>query len=221
MQRPRLLLLKSRPDVHHGGGLRPTRSATAPARQQRRTRRIRPQLYRRREHLHGHRGGQQGEGQRSGDFSLTTACTREVRFVEGATGEVTAADGSSWIVPMQTDKTEGRGAVEFFNDCTGSGDNPTYLDDLDTVVVDEDGEVITAALFADNYYELYINGVFVARDRINFIPFNSTVVRFQASYPLTIAVHLADWELISAWAWNTSVTTSAMAVSSPASITAW
>ncbi|HRF98016.1 MAG TPA: hypothetical protein PLZ51_22575, partial [Aggregatilineales bacterium] len=51
-----------------------------------------------------------------------------------------------------------------------------------------------ATIFADNYFELYVNGVFVGRDTINFVPFNSSVVRFQASYPMTIAVKLADWE---------------------------
>lgn len=135
-----------------------------------------------------------GEGEEIGDFSLTSACTTNERFVAGATGMVVAEDGSEWIVPMEMNATEGMGAVDLYNDCTGSGDNADFMDELETVVIDEDGEIITAYLFGDNYYELYVNGTFVARDNINFIPFNSTVVRFQATYPITIAVHLADWE---------------------------
>ena len=42
--------------------------------------------------------------------------------------------------------------------------------------------------------QLYVNGEFVGRDNIAFTPFNSSAVRFRAEYPMTIAVHLADWE---------------------------
>lgn len=133
-----------------------------------------------------------GIGERIGNFSLTTVCATGARFVEGATGKVKAIDGSEWIVPM--DVNRGAGAVDMYNNCNSSGDNPDYLDELETIVVDEDGEVITAHIFGDNYYELYINGQFVARDSISFIPFNSTAVRFKAKYPITVAVHMADWE---------------------------
>lgn len=133
-----------------------------------------------------------GEGETIGDFSLTQACTTQERFVEGATGVVIAEDESERIVPMLAN--QGASMVDMYNDCTSTGDNPDYLDDLETVVIDEDGEIITAHIFADNYFELYINGEFVGRDTINFIPFNSTAVRFQAKYPLTIAIHMADWE---------------------------
>jgi hypothetical protein len=49
-------------------------------------------------------------------------------------------------------------------------------------------------VFADNYYELYVNGVFVARDRLAMTPFNSTAVRFRAKYPMTYAIKAIDWE---------------------------
>jgi hypothetical protein len=133
-----------------------------------------------------------GEGEAVENLSLTTECTTQERFVSGGSGKVIADDKSEWIVPMAMN--EGTGAVDLFNTCTGSGDNPRALDDLETVVIDEDGEVVTAYIFADNYFELYVNGTYVARDTINFIPFNSSVVRFQASYPMTIAVKMADWE---------------------------
>jgi hypothetical protein len=133
-----------------------------------------------------------GEGDEIGNFSLTTACTTRERFVDGASGSVTADDDSQWIVPMEVN--EGAGTIDLYNNCTADGDNPNALDQLNTIVIDEGGEIITATIFADNYFELYVNGTFVGRDNINFIPFNSTVVRFQAAYPMTIAVHMADWE---------------------------
>jgi hypothetical protein len=134
-----------------------------------------------------------GEGGVLADYSLTTECTTGERFVSGATGLVVADDGSEWLVPMQTTE-DGIGSVDLFNSCSGQGANADALDQLETVVIDEDGEVITAYIFADNYFELYVNGVFVGRDNINFVPFNSSVVRFQVSYPMTIAVQMADWE---------------------------
>lgn len=144
-------------------------------------------------------GGYQGQGsvsigmgERIGNFSLTSECPTGTRFVEGATGKVTALDGSEWIVPMEVN--QGVGAIDMYNNCSGPGDNPNYMEQLETVVIDEDGDTITAHIFGDNYYELYINGKFVARDNIAFIPFNSTAVRFKAKYPITVAVHMADWE---------------------------
>ncbi len=61
------------------------------------------------------------------------------------------------------------------------------------MVVDRDGEEISGFVFADNYYELYVNGTIVARDAVGFIPFNSSVVRFKAKRPITYAVKLVDW----------------------------
>ncbi len=133
-----------------------------------------------------------GLGERTGNLSLTTECRTGTRFVEGASGLVKAEDGSEWIVPMKIN--EGRAAVDMYNNCNSDGDNPDYLDELETIVIDEDGEIITAQIFGDNYFELYINGKFVGRDTINFIPFNSSAVRFKAKYPITVAVHMADWE---------------------------
>lgn len=134
----------------------------------------------------------EGIGRSIGNRGLTSGCQTGVRFVLGASGSIRADDGSTRIVPM--DVNEGPGAVDMYNDCTGAGDNPDYLDELQTVVIDEDGELITALLFGDNYFELTVNGEFVARDSISFVPFNSTAVRFRARYPITVAVHLADWE---------------------------
>ena len=113
------------------------------------------------------------------------------RFIEARCGIVVAEDGSSIQVP--TVPAEGPEPTDLFNDCTGTGDNPDALEDLETIVVDPDGEDVTAFLFADNYFELYVNGSVVARDPIGFVPFNSSVVRFRAKKPLTVAVKLVDW----------------------------
>ena len=71
---------------------------------------------------------------------------------------------------------------------------PTIGKQLQTVVIDPDGVEITGYIFADNYYELYVNGRYVARDRLAMTPFNSTIVRFRASYPMTYAIKAIDWE---------------------------
>ena len=106
-------------------------------------------------------------------------------------GFVTSADGQRIAVPGPV--SDGPFAVDVFNDCTGPGDNPDYLSQLETVVIDEDGEEITAFIFGDNYFELYVNGQFVGRDPVGMTPFNSSVVRFRASYPMTYAVMGVDW----------------------------
>ena len=133
-----------------------------------------------------------GIGESLGDLSLTTECTTGERFEAAESGVVIAEDGTEWIVPMEVN--EGAGTVDMFNNCTSDGDNADFLDDLETVVIDENGEEITGYIFGDNYFELYINGEFIGRDTIGFVPFNSSAVRFQVSYPYTIAVRLADWE---------------------------
>ena len=107
-------------------------------------------------------------------------------------GTVTSSDGKTWTVPGPVQ--EGSLAVDLYNDCTGTGDNPDWAEQLTTVVIDRDGVDITGYIFADNYYELYVNGRFVARDRLAMTPFNSTVVRFRANYPMTYAIKGIDWE---------------------------
>ena len=107
-------------------------------------------------------------------------------------GVVTSADGRKWPAPGPIQ--EGAAAPDIFNNCTGTGDNPNYASELKTVVIDEDGVEITGFIHADNYFELYVNGRFVARDSIPMTPFNSSVVRFKARYPMTYAIMGIDWE---------------------------
>jgi hypothetical protein len=74
------------------------------------------------------------------------------------------------------------------------GRHPDYASQLKTVVIDEDGVEITGFIHADNYFELYVNGRFVARDSLPMTPFNTSVVRFKAKYPMTYAIMGVDWE---------------------------
>ena len=60
--------------------------------------------------------------------------------------------------------------------------------------MDADGEVFTAYIFGDNYFEMYINGIPVGKDNVPFTQFNSNIVRFKVNKPFTIAMKLVDWE---------------------------
>ena len=124
--------------------------------------------------------------------NLARACTgRARRFMEAKCGTVVTEDGTRLQVPAVP--AEGPDPTDLYNDCGGPGHNPSHLEDLQTVTIDSDGEEITGYVFGDNYYELYVNGEIVARDPVGFIPFNSGVVRFRATRPLTYAVKLVDW----------------------------
>jgi hypothetical protein len=107
-------------------------------------------------------------------------------------GVVQSEDGKRWTVPAPVH--DGPVAVDLYNNCTGPGDNPNYLSQLKTFVVDPDGVEITGYIHADNYFELYVNGKYVARDSIPMTPFNTSVVRFKAKYPMTYAIMGVDWE---------------------------
>ncbi len=113
------------------------------------------------------------------------------RFIEARCGIVVGEDGARIQVP--TVPAEGPDPTDLYNDCSGAGDNPAHLEDLETVEIDAEGTEVTGYVFGDNYYELYVNGSIVARDPIGFVPFNSGVVRFKAKGPLTYAVKLVDW----------------------------
>jgi hypothetical protein len=127
----------------------------------------------------------------------TMGCTNKAASVQpdvfpSNIGVSTSADGRRWVVPAPIE--EGPLAVDLFNNCTGPGDNPDYAKQLTTTVIDADGVEITGWIFADNYFELYVNGRFVARDAVPMTPFNSSVVRFKAKYPITYAIKAVDWE---------------------------
>jgi len=113
-----------------------------------------------------------------------------------AVGEITSEDGLKWTVPAKTEFETAAKATDLYNPCGGEllgSVSELKLDDVP--VVDLGGsEVITAYIFGDNYFELYINGKLIAIDPVVFTPFNSNVVRFKVDRPFTAAVKMVDWE---------------------------
>ncbi|PMN94295.1 hypothetical protein BCT23_10660 [Enterovibrio norvegicus] len=112
-------------------------------------------------------------------------------------GEIKDSDGQVWTVPADTQYLTATKAVDLYEECaniTPKNIEQVDLDSVPVVTVDEDGEVVTGYIFADNYFELYVNGKFIALDSVPFTPFNSSVVKFKVSKPYTIAVKLVDWE---------------------------
>lgn len=112
-------------------------------------------------------------------------------------GTITSTDSKIWVVPAETQFQTGPFASDLHNTCNQvapvnlAGAN---LSNVPITEIDANGEIITGFLFADNYFELYINGVLVGVDAVPFTPFNSSVVKFRVSRPYTIAVKLVDWE---------------------------
>ena len=120
---------------------------------------------------------------------------------EAPIGTSTATDGSKWTVPAEVNFTDNSFpfASDLFNPCTkveyrSADEALAALDGTDIIEVDADGEIITAYVFADNYFEMYINGTPVGKDNVPFTQFNSNIVRFKVNRPFTIAMKLVDWE---------------------------
>lgn len=116
-------------------------------------------------------------------------------------GESTALDGSVWTVPAVINFTNADFpfASDLYNPCTkveykSADEALKAFNEANIVKVDADGEVVTAYVFADNYFEIYVNGVPVGKDNVPFTEFNSNIVRFKVKKPFTIAMKLVDWE---------------------------
>ncbi len=116
-------------------------------------------------------------------------------------GMITSEDGIDWTVPADVNFEDDSFpfASDLYNPCTGiefssAEEAISNLDGSDIVEIDSDGDVVTAYIFADNYFELYINGTAVGKDNVPFTQFNSNIVRFRVSQPFTIAMLLVDWE---------------------------
>ncbi|MEE1672699.1 hypothetical protein SNR37_002109 [Agarivorans aestuarii] len=112
-------------------------------------------------------------------------------------GEVTDSAGKKWTVPASNNYATAAKAVDLYEECanvTPSSIAEVDQDSVPLVVVDPEGEEITGYIFADNYFELYINGTLIAVDSVPFTPFNSSIVKFKVSKPYTIAVKVIDWE---------------------------
>lgn len=116
-------------------------------------------------------------------------------------GMVVDTDSTSWVAPsaVHFQDVAFPFASDLFNSCSGAtfantADALSALTGSDVVVIDPGGELITGFLFADNYFELYVNGVPVGKDKVPYTPFNSSIVRFRVNRPFSIAVLLVDWE---------------------------
>jgi hypothetical protein len=118
-----------------------------------------------------------------------------------AVGTITASDNSTWIVPAVNNYTNT--SFPFASDLNNICNGHNYANDVtalaalngsDIVTIDATGEIITAYIFADNYFEMYINGVPVGKDNVPYTQFNSNIVRFKVNRPFTIAMLLVDWE---------------------------
>ncbi len=116
-------------------------------------------------------------------------------------GNIKASDNTEWVVPAVVNYSNASFpfASDLHNSCTGANyanENAalTALSGTDIVTVDPDGEIITAYVFADNYFEMYINGIPVGKDKVPFTQFNSSIVRFKVNRPFTISMLLVDWE---------------------------
>jgi hypothetical protein len=116
-------------------------------------------------------------------------------------GTITATDNSLWTVPAVVNFTNASFpfASDLYNSCNGatfanSAAALAALNGSDIVNVDPNGELITAYVFADNYFEMYINGIAVGKDNVPYTQFNSNIVRFRVTRPFTIAMLLVDWE---------------------------
>lgn len=112
-------------------------------------------------------------------------------------GEIIDVDGKAWIVPAENHFTTATKAVDLYEECANI--TPQSIADVEensvpVAIIDADGEEITGYIFADNYFELYINGQLVAVDTVPFTPFNSNIVKFKVNKPYTIAVKVIDWE---------------------------
>ncbi|MBL7975036.1 MAG: T9SS type A sorting domain-containing protein [Candidatus Kapabacteria bacterium] len=134
----------------------------------------------------------------------TTVTTNLLNCTGGrvaAVGTIKASDGTTWTVPavVQYQDALFPFAPDLYNDCNDNKyasykEALSKLTDKNIVVVDNDGEVITAFIFADNYFEMYINGIPVGKDAVPFTTFNSSIVLFRVKQPFTIAMKLVDWE---------------------------
>lgn len=116
-------------------------------------------------------------------------------------GSIKASDNTTWTVPAVVNfaDTNFPFSSDLNNICNGANYSTeaaalAALNGSDIIVVDSSGEVITGFIFADNYFEIYINGVPVGKDKVPYTQFNSSIVRFKVKRPFTIAMLLVDWE---------------------------
>ncbi len=125
-------------------------------------------------------------------------CKKCARKVSMATA--TTIDGKSFVVPGENNffNDDVPFARDLYNPYGMIYEKPTVAavsyDNKDAIVIDEDGEVITAYILANNYFELYINGKVIAKDRVPYTKYNSSIIKFKVKRPFNVAIKAIDWE---------------------------
>jgi len=94
-----------------------------------------------------------------------------------AVSEITTEDGTVRTVPAATLFLTATKAPNLFNGC--SGIEPNSLSDIDIAAIESmdagGSEEFVAFIFADNYYELYVNGQLIAVDPVVSTPLTQTL----------------------------------------------
>jgi hypothetical protein len=119
-----------------------------------------------------------------------------------ALGTITSTDGKNWNLPADVNFTNAifPFASDLYNayvsghSYANSATATAALSSSSIVTVDADGEIFTAYIFGDNYFEMYVNGIPVGKDPVPYTDFNSCIIRFKAKKPFTLAVKCVDWE---------------------------
>lgn len=118
-------------------------------------------------------------------------------------GTITSRDGkTTWTVPAEVNFTTASFpfASDLYNSYVSGHSYASTaaataaLSSNNIVTIDADGEVFTAYIFGDNYFEMYVNGVAVGKDPVPYTDFNSCIVQFKAKKTFTVAVKCVDWE---------------------------
>ncbi|MBD3636994.1 MAG: hypothetical protein HUJ25_06575 [Crocinitomicaceae bacterium] len=117
-------------------------------------------------------------------------------------GTITSSDGLSWTVPAENSFQDNSfpWASDMHNiyvaghDYADVASAEAGLNSADIVEIDAGGELITAYIWSDNYFEMYVNGIPVGKDPVPFTDFNSCIVQFRANPPFDVAMMLVDWE---------------------------
>ena len=106
-------------------------------------------------------------------------------------------DNKKWTVPADVNFMSAYKLPDLFNKCSGVVPTSMTQVDINSIPIreiDKDGQVIVGYIYADNYFELYVNGKLVGVDAVPYTSLNSTIVRFRAKRPISYAIKVVDWE---------------------------
>jgi PKD repeat protein len=104
-----------------------------------------------------------------------------------AIGTINSSDNQNWSVPADVNynNTTFPFAPDLYNSYiaghsyANASSAIAALNGNDIVTIDNNGDVYTAYIFADNYFEMYVNGQPVGKDAVPYTEFNSSIVRFK------------------------------------------